>query len=405
MKDLIMAWRNLWRNKRRTLITVLSIFFGVVLSIIMGAMQEGIYGSMIDNVVKTYSGHVQIQHHSYKENQNINNTIAETDGLVDSILRIDHVAAAVPRLKNFALISSGEKTKIGMAIGIRPDDENNFTGLKKWIADGEYLQDNDCGVLIAKNIASHLGVQIGDTIVLISQGYHGANPADLFPVRGILEFPTPELNSLGVYMNIETARQFFYAPNMMTEIAILSDDYEEVPDIEANLEKVFGGRYNYLSWQELSPELVQFIDSDKGSGIIMMGILYLVIGFGILGTIMMMMVERRREMGVMVAVGMQKIRLSKVIWFETMMMGFIGVAVGLIVSIPLVAYLTANPIPITGEYAEAYVQFGMEPVIFFKMVPAVFLNQVLVVFLITLGISVYPYRVVRKLNAIEAIRG
>ncbi|PLX21152.1 MAG: ABC transporter permease [Salinivirgaceae bacterium] len=405
MKDLKMAWRNLWRNKRRTLITVMSIFFGVLLSIVMGSMQEGIYGSMIDNVVKTYSGHIQIQHPDYEENKNINNTIFESDGLIDSVLSIDHVTAAVPRLKNFALISSGEKTRIGMAIGISPAKENNLTGLKKWVKEGSYLENGDRGILIAKNLAKHLQAEIGDTIILISQGYHGANPADLFPVRGILDFPTPELNSLGVYMDIETARQFFYAPKMMTEIAVLADDYEEVPAIERKLEEMFDSRYNYLSWQELSPELVQFIESDKGSGVIMKAILYLVIGFGILGTIMMMMAERRREMGVMVAVGMQKIRLSKVIWFETVLMGIIAVALGFIISIPLIAYLTANPIPITGEYGEAYAQFGMEPVIYFKMAFSVFYQQALIVFAIILAISIYPYRVVRKLNTIEAIRG
>lgn len=405
MKDLKMAWLNLWRNKRRTVITVMSIFFGVVLSTMMGSMQAGIYGSMIDNVVKTYSGHIQIQHPDYKENQNINNTIKEEPGLIDSIKSIEHVITAVPRLKNFSLISNGDKTRIGMAIGIKPVEENGLTGLKKWVSKGNYLEPGDSGLLVAKNLAKHLGASIGDTIILISQGYHGANPAGLFPVRGILDFPTPELNSFGVYMDIETARQFFYAPNMMTEIAILADDYEEVPQIESKLEGMFDDKYNYLSWQELSPELVQFINSDKGSGVIMKAILYLVIGFGILGTIMMMMAERKREMGVMVAVGMQKIRLSKVIWYETLMIGFVGVILGLLISIPLVAYLTANPIPITGEYAEAYSQFGMEPVIYFKMASQVFLDQMLIVFLITLVISIYPYRVVRKLNTIEAIRG
>ena len=206
-------------------------------------------------------------------------------------------------------------------------------------------------------------------------------------------------------MDIGTARQFYYAPDMMTEIAILVDDYEKVAEVEAELEHAYGDIYNYLTWKELSPELVQFINSDKGSGIIMQAILYLVIGFGILGTIMMMMAERRREMGVMVAVGMQKFRLSKVIWLETLMIGFVGVLIGFIVSIPLIAYLTINPIPITGEYAEAYAQFGMEPVIYFKMASKVFIEQMIIVFLITLAISAYPYRVVRKLNAIEAIRG
>ncbi|HKK58459.1 MAG TPA: FtsX-like permease family protein [Salinivirga sp.] len=405
MKDLKMAWRNLWRNKRRTLITVMSIFFGVVLSTMMGSMQEGIYGSMIDNVVKTYSGHVQIQHKDYNAHKSINNTIDQTDGLLDSVLNIAHVKAAVPRLKSYTLISNGDKTRGGMLIGIDPEKENNLTGLKQWVVKGSYLQKSDQGLLIAKNLAKHLEAELGDTIILMSQGYHGASAAGLYPVRGILEFPTPELNSMGVYLDLETTRQFFYAYEKMTEIALLADDYEDVPTIEKELYDVFDDRYNYLSWKELSPELVQFINSDKASGVLMKAILYLVIGFGILGTIMMMMAERRREMGVMVAVGMQKYRLGKIIWYETMMIGFIGVIAGFVFSLPLVGWFSANPIPITGEYGAAYEQFGMEPLLYFKLSASVFLNQALIVFLITFGISAYPYQLVRRLNTIEAIRG
>ncbi len=405
MKDLKMAWRNLWRNKRRTMITVMSIFFGVVMSSMMGAMQEGIYSSMIDNVVKTYSGHVQIQHPDYNENKTINNVFDQSKGLVDSVRNIEHVEAAVPRLKSYTLISNGDKTRGGMLLGIAPKEEERLTGVSKWITKGEYLKPGDDGLLIVKNLAKHLEAKIGDTIVLMSQGYHGANAAGLFPVKGILEFPTPEMNSMGVYVDIKAARQYFYAYNKMTEIAILADEYDNVPEIKESLKKKFDDRYNYLSWRELSPELVQFINSDKASGVLMKAILYLVIGFGILGTIMMMIAERKREMGVMVAVGMQKYRLSKIIWMETMFIGLIGVVAGFLVSIPLVAWFSANPIPITGEYGAAYEQFGMEPWIYFKMSPKVFFNQALIVFLITLAISIYPYSVVRKLNTIDAIRG
>lgn len=405
MKDLIMAWRNLWRNKRRTMITVMSVVFGVLLSTIMGAMQEGIYGSMIDNVVKTYSGHLQIQHPEYDNNKTINNTFVETKGLIDSVEQIPHVKVAAPRLKSFTLISSGDKTRGGMVIGIDPKIEQDFTNISQWLVEGEYLKAVDNGLLITKNIADHMELEIGDTVIMMSQGYHGANSAGLFPVRGILEFPTPDLNNLGVYMDINTTREFFYAFGMMTEIAILADDYENVPQIEQSLHKQFTDRYNYLNWQELSPELVQFIQSDKSSGVLMKGILFLVIGFGIFGTIIMMVAERRREMGVMVAVGMQKKRLSKVLWYETMLIGFVGVVIGFVVSIPIVAWLGLNPIPITGEYAAAYEQFGMEPLLYFKMAPWVFVNQVVVVFLITLAVSIYPFSKVRNLNVINAIRG
>jgi putative ABC transport system permease protein len=405
MKNLKLAWRNIWRNKRRTIITVMSVFFAVVLSVLMGSMQEGIYGSMIDNVVKTYTGHIQIQHVDYNDNQSINNVFEQRSGLLDEIESIDGVVVAVPRLKSFSLISNGNKTKGGALIGINPAKEEQLTELSQWVVKGDFLTQDDQGVLITKNIANHLEIGLGDTIILMSQGYHGTNAAGLYPVRGILAFPTQEMNNMGVYLHIDAAREFFYANNKLTEIALLVNDYENVPSVKEALIQKFDDQYNYLTWQELSPELVNFINSDKASAVIMLGILYLVIGFGILGTVLMMMAERRREMGVMVAVGMQKRRLSTIIWMETMLIAFIGVVVGFLFSWPLITYLSANPIPITGEYGAAYEQFGLEPVLFFKVVPQVFINQVLTVLAVTLVISLYPYYYIGRLKTIDAIRG
>ena len=212
------------------------------------------------------------------------------------------------------------------------------------------------------------------------------------------------MNNLGAFMDIQTAQEFFSTYGRVTNLQIMVDDYTDVAPAEKELKKMLGDNYKVLNWRELQPEVVQFIESDKAGGLVMKGILYMVIGFGILGTIIMMIAERKREMGVMVAVGMQRYKLGAILFFETLYIGFIGVISGFLVSIPLVYMLVDNPIKLPEELAEAYVQFGFEPYMFFGTAPEVFLNQVLTVFIITLVVSVYPIVNSFRMNVTNALR-
>ncbi|MCK5170254.1 MAG: ABC transporter permease [Bacteroidales bacterium] len=399
-----MAWKNLWRNKRRTLITVASIFFGVLISTVMSSLQDGTYGSMIDMSVKLSSGYLQIQHPEYNDNKSINNIFEPTDEFISEFSGIKEITTIAKRLESFALLSSGPNTRGGAVIGFEPDKDNETSNLKNWMSEGDFLNSGDQGVLLTYNIAEHLKLGINDTIILISQGYHGVTAAGAYPVRGILKFSTPQMNSLGVFMDINLAQELYSAGAMITSLIIMVDDYTNVAPTARKLNQSVNGNYNVLSWQEINPEIVQFIDSDKSGGIVMKAILYIVIGFGIFGTIIMMVAERKRELGVMVAVGMQKFKLAVILFYETILIGFIGVIAGFIGSIPIILFFVKNPIELPEELAEAYTQFGFEPYMFFGTAPAVFVNQVLVIFIITLIISLYPIFKVKNLKVTNALR-
>ncbi len=398
------AWRNLWRSRRRTLITVASIFLGVILCTLMASMQEGVYAKMIENAVRFYSGYIQVQDTSYWDHKSINNTMSYSDSLYTVVKGAQGVKNVTPRLESFSLMSYGDKTKGGAFIGVQPEKENEVSNLSHWVKKGEYLKPNDDGILLAVNLAKYLGVDLGDTVVMLSQGYHGASAAGLFPVRGILEFPSPALNSFGAYAEISHAQQFFSAPNRLTSFVIMVDDYDKVNIIQDDIHSGIGTGYNVMNWEELQPELVQMIESDRGGGVIMKAILYLLIGFGILSTIIMMLSERRREMGVMIAVGMQKVRLGLILFYETILIGILGVIAGFAVSIPIIYMFIKKPIRLTGEVAEAYQEFGMEPILFFDNSLPVFTDQVLIVFIITVIISIYPILNVARLQLTKALR-
>jgi putative ABC transport system permease protein len=403
-ENIKLAWRNIWRNKRRTLITTASIFFGVILSALMTAMQEGTYTKMIENVVSFYSGYLQVQHPEYWENRTLDYMITPSDSLYESITA-NKITQAFPRIESFTLISSGEHTKGAALIGIDAAEEDRLTGLSRWVTEGKYLQPGQSGALVATNIAKNLEVTIGDTIVLLSQGYRGTTAAGLFPVVGILEFPAPQLNNLGVYVSLADAQEFFSTPGMVTSIVCMMDDYTDVHAGKKTLQRTLGDNYSVLTWDEMDPVTKQMIEGDRAQGVITKAILYMLIGFGVFGTVIMMIAERRKELGVLVAIGMKKRKLAMVLLYETVFIGLVGVAIGFVVSIPIVQYLVNNPIPITGEMATAYEQFGMEPAIYFDNRPAVFLRQLLVILGISFTVAIYPVNKILRLKVTKALRG
>lgn len=390
MKNIIMAWRNLWRKPWRTIITSGSVFFGVLFAAFMTSMQYGSYESMIDNVVKFYSGYMQIFTEDYHDNKTINNTFEMNNELQSIVENEKEITYYTPRLEYFTLTSSDEITKGAIIIGVDPQSENDVTNLEKWVHKGNYLEENDNGVLVAIDLAKYLKIGVGDTLVLYGQGYHGVMAAGLYPVKGILKFPSPELNKQFVYMELKTAQDFFSAPNRLSSLVMMVEDHYHLPPAIKHLKKEVKSPFMIMSWAELQPELVSMIEGDRAGGTVMKAILYMIITFGIFGTILMMISERSREMGVMIAIGMQRMRLGIILFFETLFIGILGAVAGIAASIPLAFYFYKNPIPLTGDAANTMIDMGIEPFMYFSVQPDVFYTQAITVFIITLIIALFP---------------
>lgn len=403
--NLKIAWRNLWRNKRRTLITVASILFGVFLSTVMSSMQEGSYSSMIDNIVKFYSGYIQVHNEKYWDNKTINNTFIPSESLHRQINEIPELTSYAPRLEFFALASSEDITRGSVILGIDPEKENQITEIGKWISEGDYLNKDDNGLLMGYDLAKYLQLTVGDTLVMIGQGYHGVSAAGKYPIRGILKFPSPELNKQSIYMEIGNCQEFFSCPDHLTSLVLMIKSQYQLPRVMRKLERMIESPYSVMSWDEMHPDILQLVEADRAGGAYMKAILYLVIGFGIFGTIMMMMMERKREMGVMIAVGMQRYKLAIILFFETIYIGLIGVLVGFIISVPVIAFYYNNPIPITGDAGKTFTDMGIEPLFYFSWLPSVFYNQVITIFVITAIIAFYPMITAGRMKIHLALRG
>ena len=359
---------------------------------------------MIESAVKTSTGYIQIHKKGYWDDKSINNTFNTSPELQQKIDQTKHITLAIPRLESFALASSGEQTKGIALIGTNLTREAKVSGLDDKIIRGKYLKPGENGVLVAEDLAKYLKLDVNDSIVLLSQGYHGITAADEYPITGILQFTTPSMNRSLIYMDLSSAQYFYGAPDRLTSISIMLDDQDNMHKVTSELKQIDPERLEVMTWNELLTEIVQQIQSDNISGQFMLAILYLVVGFGIFGTVMMMTMERKREFGIMVAVGMQRINLSIIIVIETIIIGVIGIISGIAGSFPIILYLNRHPIPLKGEAAEAMLEFNIEPILPFLVEPGYFVNQAIVIIVITLIASLYPLVTISKFKVIAALR-
>ncbi len=400
-----LAWRNIWRNKRRTYITIASILFAVTLSALMESLQKGAWDNMIGNVVNYYFGYAQIHEKGYWEDQSIDKAFPITEDLEQLVAEVPAIKHLLPRIESFALASTGNSTAGALVVGIKPDVENTMTGLKDRIIKGAYLEESDQAALIAEGMANNLNLGVGDTIVLVSQGYHGVNAAGKYPVKGIVRFGSPDLNKQMVYLPLPEAQWFYGATDLVTSLALHIEDPDEIQSVVKNVKsRLDMESYEVLDWKEMLPDLVQAKALDSAGNYIVYFILYLIIAFGIFGTILMMTKEREYEFGILVSIGMRRLQLSATVWLEIIMLGLIGAAIGILLSIPVVGYFYTNPIRFSGEYASMLEKYGFEPIFPASFEPHVFVTQAIIVFILTAILAIYPLFKIQRMKPVEAMR-
>jgi len=400
-----LAWRNLWRNKRRTLITIASIFFSVILAILMRGYHGGAWSSLLENVLHSYTGYLQVHAKGYWDEKTLDYTMVWNDSLKNEIRKNKDVRNIVPRVESFALASAGEKTKGVIVVGIDPAIEEDFTKLTKKLVQGHMIVACDNEAVLSQRLAKFLNINVGDTITLLSQGYQGASAAGVFRIKGIVKLPSPEWDNQLIYLPLSTAQNFYSLQGRLTSIVVDIHKTRRLDKIAASLTKQLdANKYEVMTWKEMLVELYQEYISDESGGKILLALLYVIIGFGIFGTVMMMMSERTREFGVLVAVGMKRHRLVGLICTEMFLIAILGVILGMIGGVPIITYFHFNPIHLSGEYAKTMEVYGMEPVITVLWQANYIINQGLVVFALTLVAVAYPIYSIGKLNVIKALR-
>lgn len=396
-----MAWRNLWRNKRRTAITLGSIFFAVILATLMMSIKEGTYDNMIKTSAGDFNGYVQIHQEGYWEEKSLDYSFEWNDSIQTALNSIEAIKSALPRIESFALAATDSLTRPSLVYGIDPELENEHHQLGDRIIEGEFLSANENAIIIGKGLADYMKLGINDTIILLGQGYHGISAAGKYPVKGIVKFGSPELSKQVVFLPINQASYLFGTEGLINNLALKIDQPRGLKKIQKELTANLGENYEVMAWMDLFPELVNMIETDRVEGYVFMFILYMVISFGIFGTVLMMLAERSHEFGVLIAIGMKRLKLGFIVFLEIFIISISGAILGILGAMPICYYFIVFPIEYGEEVAQMAEEYGMEAVLKASMDPSIFLQQAVVIALIGIAIGIYPIFKIARTNALK----
>lgn len=399
-----LAWRNLWRQKRRTLLTASAIALALFLSLLMRSFQEGQYTSNIENNGKTGTGIIQLQNPAFRDSESIDELLPSTDQFIAKAKNINNIDVALPRINSFSLAAVGDRSKGVMVNGIDVKKEAAYTGLANRVTAGQYLIEGDNSILVAEGVANYFNVSVGDSIILYGQGYRGQTAAGLYRIKGIVTFALRDLNNSQVYLPITQAQALFSTQEQVTSWIFSLDNLNLLPQTMAALELSYPN-VSVRDWMDLSPELEQSIVLDRVSGLIMIYLLYGIVGFGLFATLLMMTLERQREFAVMLATGLVRTKLVLLVAIESCFIGLFGSVIGIALALPIIIYFYINPIRLTGSLAQQMIEMGYEPIMPVSISPELVTSQVGIIATMLLICLLYPMWRIVTLEIVSGLKG
>ncbi len=403
---LALAWRNLWRHKRRTWLTVGAMIFSNFLLVFMIAVQFGSYDMMIENSLKAYSGHIQISHSGYASSPKMRSVLPEAQSFADQLRMQWPEMTVSARAESFVLASS-EKRSLGIQIsGVDPVNEPLVSTIPGLIKEGRYLSDTfKDEMIIGRKLAKNLKIGVGDELTLVGSGFDGSFAALVVSVVGIFESGMPELDRMVGQIPLSRFQEHFSMGSSGHSVIAnlpsitLSDRYRarilQLPDLSKNAE--------VLVWYERHPEIRQAIQSDMVSAWFMYAVLVVLVSFSVLNTQLMSVLERTREFGIMMAIGLGAGRLARLVLVEAFFMAVLGFIIGSALGIVLVVYLhyVGFSFPGMSEMAE---QYNLSERMYPSLSPvAIFLGPS-IVFIGSIIAATYPAIRLTFLQPIDAMR-
>ena len=345
-----MAWRNLWRNRRRTYITLSAIVFGVFMAILMMAMQDRNWDDMIRLAARLGAGHVTIQHPEYLDSPTLTRTVQGTDRLKRLVAEDERVVRVVERITGFNLLSTARENIGAGFIAVAPEQEDEETlSFIEAIVEGEFFSSStDGGIILGEKLASNLDVELGSKVVYTLTDKEGEIVSALARVSGIVRTGSPSVDAGISLLPIDTVREVVgFAPDEAIQIAAFVDDQRVSDAVVADLDARVSEDAAVLAWHELQPDLAVFIAMKVGGSVVMTLILAALVAAGIFNTLFVSVMERLREFGIMLAVGFSPGQLFGLIMLESAWLAVIGLAAAAAVTIGPYLYLASTGIDIS----------------------------------------------------------
>lgn len=398
------AWKNIWRNKVRSSVILLAISLGIAAGMFNLAFYNGMFEQRVQTAIKTEASHVQIHHPEYLANPELQFLIDDANHFASNIQDISTVSNISARLISSAMVASAETGSGIKLIGINAEQEALVTDINKRVIEGEYLEGIKRNpILIGEKLASKLKVKLRSKVVITLQNTEGEMTNASFRVAGIYKTSNTTYDEMNAFVRSEDLRTLLgVAPNSAHEIAILLNSNESL-DVTTSEIKTLVPQYEVKTWLELMPEVNMMQSSMNMAMYIFMSIILFALIFGIINTMLMAVLERRKELGMLMAIGMNKKRVFKMISLETVLLSLVGGVVGIIIG-GLFTFITSRSGIQLESMTEGYESMGFETLVYPSLSVGMALQVVFMVLITGAIASLYPARKALKLKPVEAIR-
>lgn len=401
-----LALRGLRRNLRRSLITIFAIAIGLAALVFLIGYMDGTNRQMITNITGYLSGHLQAHQRGYHDDPTLDLTFDRADELMARFDKRGAIAAIAPRIESPALASGSEKTRGVMVIGVDPESERRVTTLYKALKQGEYLDPEDRrGAMLGERTAEILGVKVGEEVALVTQAADGSVGAARFRVRGIYRSGIDMIDTSFIFVTLPAAQELLALEGRVTTIAVRLADLDEVPRTVAQLRSELGPDFEVLGWQALMPELSGNVELHSLFVNMILLIVFTIVTLGIANTVLMGVMERTHEFGVMLALGTRPAQVARTVLYEALLLGLGAIVLGGAIGVGITAYFGYRGIDFGAYSQAAQMMPGLTGIVY----PSVRMDSLLLLSAILLATtvcaSVYPALKAAHLSPVEAIRG
>ncbi|MBX3045041.1 MAG: ABC transporter permease [Candidatus Kapabacteria bacterium] len=397
------ARRNLWRNRRRTLIVISSVIAGVVAIILNDSVGNGIVSQMLDNQINLHTSHIQIHQNGFNENKSIQAVLPDPNFVEDILNQNSNIATYSKRTIAFGLLNSANSSAGATFVGIEPEAESKITSIKSSIIEGKYPEIGKRDILIGKKMAEKLEVEVGGKIVAVTNSSDGNVNSELFRVSGIFRAGSSDFENSNIYIPYDFAENLLELGGSFHEFAIVTNSKEDIEIIKTQLSDSLGDEYEILSYRDLLPLIVSYIEAYKSTIIIFYIIIGLAVLFGIINTMLMSVFERVQEFGVLMAIGMKNKKIYLMVVLESLVIGVIGSIFGFIIGMAIYLIISNTGIDLRA-FSESLESMGLSAIIFPSVNLKLIINSMLVMPVTSVIGALYPAYKAIKLQPTDAIR-
>ena len=401
---LSIAWRNIWRNKVRSLVVILSMTTGVFAGVFSAALFKGMMVDRINTGIETEISHIQVHHPGYLANNDLQHLIQNADSIESGLRLSGWISQLVSRVLVNGMVTSAETGAGIRLVGIDPAAERTVTNLHKKISEGSYFTGNEKNpIIVSKKTADKLKVKLKSKIILTFQNLQGDIVQAAYRVAGIYKTENSAFDESNAFVLKHQLVSLTEIPdNSVHEIAITISDPEDTDEITA----MIAGKLKNMdvqSWKQLYPDFGYMVAMMDQMMYIFVLIILMALGFGIVNTMMMVVLERVRELGMLMAVGMGKIKIFLMIMLETVLLSCTGGLAGILAGILVSKHFETHGISFT-QYTEAFNQFGYSSVFHTRIEPEMVVIISFLVLITGILAAIYPARKALKLNPCDALR-